>query len=51
VTETQTVDERATVDCDEGCGAFKEPQTLDEYKAALDHWRTHDYLCGCSHGR
>lgn len=41
---------RAVVDCDEGCGAFQEPETLDEYKAALEHWMSHHYLHGCSHG-
>lgn len=38
------------VECDERCGALEDPQTLDEYKVALDHWRYHEVLGGCSHG-
>lgn len=41
---------RVHVACDERCGALNEPQTLDEYKAALEHWRSHSHLHGCSHG-
>lgn len=43
-------DERATVGCDMDCGALQEPQSLEEYKAALEHWRSHGYMYGCSHG-
>ncbi len=43
--------ERGTVLCDEGCGAFAEPLTLDEYRAALEHWKNHHESGGCSHGR
>ena len=43
-------DERLTVLCDEGCGAYMEPETLPEYQAALEHWMRHEYLAGCSHG-
>lgn len=43
--------ERPIVTCDEGCGAFQEPRTLDEYKAAYEHWWSHEYLGGCSHGQ
>jgi len=38
------------VDCDQRCKALTDPQTIDELKAALEHWRSHQYLCGCSHG-
>jgi hypothetical protein len=38
------------VDCDENCRALTDPQTVEELKAALTHWRSHPYLCGCSHG-
>jgi hypothetical protein len=38
------------VDCDERCLALKDPKTFDEIKAALEHWRDHTYLAGCSHG-
>jgi hypothetical protein len=38
------------VDCDEGCKALTDPVTLDEVKAALEHWRDHMVLSGCSHG-
>jgi hypothetical protein len=39
------------VRCDDRCMARKEPVTLDEHKEALDHWKSHSRLCGCSHGR
>lgn len=42
---------REMVECDENCGAFVEPVTRAEYKAALAHWRGHGRLSGCSHGR
>lgn len=29
--------DRKTVYCDEQCDAFYNPETLDEYKLALDH--------------
>ena len=41
--------ERETVGCDEDCGAYVQPETLDEYKAALEHWMGHDYNGGCAH--
>jgi hypothetical protein len=41
---------RETVDCDEGCGALVEPETLVETRKALEHWRSHECLMGCSHG-
>lgn len=44
-------DDRETVGCDEACGAFNAPRTLEEYKVALEHWKSHEYLYGCSHGR
>lgn len=44
-------DERRYVPCDESCKALNHPQTLEEYKAALDHWKNHKYLAGCSHSR
>jgi hypothetical protein len=42
---------RETVECDEDCGAFEEPDpnSLEELRAALEHWREHGYLHGCSH--
>jgi hypothetical protein len=49
---SEVVTERATVSCEDGCGAFEEPETLEEYKAALEHWKDHDSSWGgCSHGR
>ncbi len=45
-----TVEPRKTVHCDESCGAFDEPQTPDEIRAAFEHWRDHSSLGGCSHG-
>ena len=38
------------VDCDNWCGALREPRTLAEFRAALDHWQDHGFLSGCSHG-
>jgi len=43
--------ERERVPCDEVCGAFEEPITFDEYRAAYEHARSHGYLSGCSHAR
>jgi len=38
--------------CDSNaCRALRQPSTLAEYAAALDHWRSHALYCGCSHGR
>lgn len=37
-------------ECDQWCGALKDPETLDEYRVALDHWRSHELLGGCAHG-
>ena len=48
--EYRKVDGREIVDCDENCGAFVEPETLEEYKAALKHWMSHGNLAGCAHG-
>lgn len=33
------------------CVAKLDPRTLDEALAAVEHWRHHHYLYGCSHGR
>ena len=38
------------VECDLSCKAKEEPETLEEYKATLEHYREHPYLSGCSHG-
>ncbi len=38
------------VTCDERCKALNEPQSIDELHAALEHWRKHSNLSGCSHG-
>jgi tRNA(His) 5'-end guanylyltransferase len=42
---------RELVDCDDNCGVYVEPESLEEYKAALEHWRDHMLLSGCSHGQ
>jgi hypothetical protein len=40
------------VACDrEDCRAKENPVTLDELRAAYEHWRSHPRLHGCSHGR
>lgn len=43
-------EKREIVGCDERCGAYVNPRTLEEYEAALEHWMFHDYLAGCAHG-
>jgi hypothetical protein len=41
----------AYVECDRpDCRALRAPSALDEWKAAAEHWRTHRWLAGCSHG-
>jgi hypothetical protein len=32
------------------CRALNSPQTLEQWREAAEHWRTHHYLHGCSHG-
>jgi hypothetical protein len=39
------------VKCDDGCPAKLDPTTLEEYRAAVEHWRHHHLYSGCSHGR
>ncbi len=38
------------VECDANCGALREPKTKKELVAAVNHWRSHSSLSGCSHG-
>ena len=47
-------DGREVVSCDEEdgpCLAPAEPVTEAELRAALEHWRKHSFLGGCSHAR
>jgi len=37
--------------CDEDCGALEDPVTIEELRAALEHWRFHSLMAGCAHGR
>ena len=46
-----TGEKRERVSCDDRCGAFEEPETLDEYKVTLEHWQSHGLLSGCAHAR
>lgn len=39
--QTDDDSDRGLVHCDENCGALKNPETLDEYRAALEHWISH----------
>ena len=40
------------VQCDQDdCRAKEAPEGENELRAALEHWRWHRYLHGCSHGR
>lgn len=52
IAEDECVDwaETPYVACDEPCFALREPQTLDETRASLAHWRSHKRHHGCSHG-
>lgn len=43
--------ENGFVECDESCKAKENPETLEEYKATLEHYKHHSLLSGCSHGR
>lgn len=38
------------VRCDTNCAALLAPVTVDELIAAVEHWRSHDNMGGCSHG-
>lgn len=38
------------VECDGSCKAKENPETLEEYKATLEHYKHHSLLSGCSHG-
>lgn len=38
------------VHCDNNCFARVDPVTIEEFKAALEHWRDHPWMHGCSHG-
>ncbi len=51
VDEDWNVREKAgLVSCDDfKCQAKEEPETLEEYKLALEHWQGHSWLSGCSH--
>ena len=49
--EARRAPAREVVDCDDDCGAFQDPATCDEYKAAWEHWQSHYCLAGCSHAR
>ena len=42
--------EREQVACDDDCGALTDPVTIEEWRAAAEHWQGHGYLAGCSHG-
>lgn len=42
---------RPVIPCDQECGAPLDPATAEEWRAAAEHWRSHPYLSGCSHGR
>lgn len=44
-------EETVYVGCDLPCFALRDPSSEEELRAALEHWRSHGYLHGCSHGR
>ncbi len=41
--------ENGFVECDSSCKAKEQPETLEEYKATLEHYKNHSLLSGCSH--
>lgn len=41
---------RQVVNCDDKCGAFEFPETIDEYRWTLEHYKHHKFLDGCAHG-
>jgi hypothetical protein len=42
---------RKLVPCDDAdCTALDQPESIEEFVAAVEHWREHSYLSGCSHG-
>ena len=43
-------EENGFVKCDKSCKAKENPQTLQEYKATLEHYKKHRLYSGCSHG-
>ena len=38
------------VHCDDKCNALENPNTLEEYKKTLEHYKNHCICGGCSHG-
>ena len=50
MTESKIKRERAIVECDDKCGAFEDPETMDEYRDTLEHYKYCKYLGGCAHG-
>jgi hypothetical protein len=41
---------RGFVKCDTDCGAREDPKTLRDLKLAIEHYKHHSYMQGCSHG-
>lgn len=42
---------RTVVSCDDNCGALDAPgEDVEELKKTLEHYKSHSYLGGCSHG-
>jgi hypothetical protein len=40
------------VPCDQHCKALYNPgDSVEELRKAVEHWREHGNMCGCSHGR
>jgi len=38
------------VECDDACLALENPETLDEHRTTLAHYKNHSLHTGCSHG-
>lgn len=49
--EREAREAKGLVACDDACPAKDVPKTLEEYRDAYRHWRSHANLAGCSHGR
>jgi hypothetical protein len=51
VLDKKTDAKEVVVDCDDNCGALRDPKTSKEIWKAYQHWRHHKADSGCSHGQ
>jgi hypothetical protein len=48
--DDEWIDCTVHVRCDENCRALTAPESGQEWRATAEHWRSHGFLGGCSHG-